>query len=101
MSFKTAYISVIFMAFTVAVSSFSTGDLDFNLHISALNRYEFFTGFLYLSTVFLIANAPDFRHENEIGLPLGLSRAAYPAIKNGVLFGLPTLVVFISIFITA
>ena len=95
------YLYVCLFALTSIFISFTSGRLSLNIRLSALNRYELFTLFMYVSMVLTIYTAAKSNDPDSKDISLNpVNIVGFSIAPIAVIYTL-SIVVVISVFITA
>jgi len=90
MSSRNLYLGVLFLAFTVTIVSFASGNINFKIKPSALHRHELFALFLYFLGVYNIYNL-------RVNEDSALESISYEKLKP--IFGLEPIVILSALTI--
>lgn len=90
-----------FSALVVVFISLTSGQIDFKVRPSALNRYEFFVSFLYFSVVSIIYSANNSKSAEEENVSLDSLTFMNFSFKPMVVIVTLSIFVLASVFLTA
>lgn len=103
MSFRLAYLAIWAMALAVIFISLSSGDITRRFEISAINRYELFILFLYVSTVCTVLKSGDeiIRSKEKSAVEDDEAKSSDFSFDEKLLILMPSLAVVLIVFGTA